>query len=416
MTVAAGPGRRRAAVAFIFITVTLDIVANGVIGPVWPNLVKGFLGGDTSRSALAFGVFSTAFAAAQVICAPILGSLSDRYGRRPVILISCLGLAIDYVIMATAPDLKWLFVGRLLAGITAANITTANAYIADVTPPEKRAAAYGVLSAAFGVGFILGPMLGGLLGQLGPRLPFWAAAGLTFANAAYGFLVLPESLAPENRSPFSLRLANPFAAIGMLASKGRLMGLAMVNFMARLVNALFATVWALYVADRYGWGPWMIGVSMTVVGASSLVVSAGLVRPTVAWLGERKTLAVGLLFAAAGFAALGWASRGWAFLVAIFVLCLWGLAGPCIQSLMTRLVSDSEQGRLQGANTGLISIAGLIGPSLFAVTFAFAATPAHKAQGLIGLPFFLASALMLAAVVMAWRATRAPEAAAAAAR
>ncbi len=412
---AAAPGRRRAAVAFIFITVTLDIVSNGVIGPVWPSLVKGFLGGDTSRSALMFGVFATVYAAAQLLCAPILGSLSDRYGRRPVILISCFGLAIDFVIMAMAPDLKWLFVGRILAGITAANLATANAYIADITPPEKRAAAYGVLSAAFGVGFILGPMLGGVLGQLGPRLPFWAAAGLTFANAAYGFLVLPESLAPENRSPFSLRLANPFAALGMLASKGPLLGLAMVNFMARMVNALFATVWALYVTDRYGWGPWMIGVSMTVVGVASLVVSAAMVRPTVAWLGERKTLAIGLAFGAAGFAGLGWASQGWMFLAAILVLCLWGLSGPCIQSLMTHLVSASEQGRLQGANTGLTSIAGLIGPSLFAATFAFAATPAHKAQGLIGLPFFLAAALMLAAVVMAWRATRAPPSPAAAA-
>ena len=407
MSVAAARGRS-AAVTFIFITVTLDIVSNGVIGPVWPSLVKGFLGGDTSRSALVFGVFATVFAAAQLIFAPILGSLSDRFGRRPVILISCLGLAIDYVIMACAPNLAWLFVGRILAGITSANMATANAYIADITPPEGRAAAYGLLSAAFGVGFILGPMLGGLLGQLDPRLPFWAAAGLTFLNAAYGFFVLPESLARENRSGFSFRLANPVSALGMLGSKPQLMGLALINFMTRLVHAVFATVWALYVADRYGWGPWMIGVSMGVVGVSSLVVSAGLVRPTVAWLGERRTLVVGLFFAATGFAMMGWASQGWAFLASIFVLCLWGLAGPSIQSLMTRLVSPSEQGRLQGANTGMTSIAGLIGPSLFSAALAFAATPAHEAQGLIGLPFFLAAGLMLLAMAMAWRATAGP--------
>lgn len=406
MKTAAGEGRRKAAVAFIFITVTLDMVANGVIGPVWPNLIKGFLGGDTSRSAVVFGVFSTVFAAAQILSAPILGSLSDRYGRRPVILISCVGLGIDYIIMAAAPNLAWLFVGRILAGITSANMSTAGAYIADVTPPEKRAAAYGMLSAAFGVGFIVGPMLGGLLGQLGPRVPFWVAAGLTFANAAYGFFVLPESLAPQNRPKLSLHMANPFATMGMLASSAQLLGLSAINFMARLVHAIFAVVWSLYVADRFNWGPGMIGVSLAVVGASSLVVSAGLVRPTVARLGERRTMALGLFFGAAGFVALGLATQGWVFLAAIFVLCLWGLATPCIQSFMTRLVRPDEQGRLQGAMTGLTSIAGLIGPALFAAPFAFATTPAHRVEGLLGLPFFLAGALMLVSVIIAWRVTR----------
>ena len=407
MTAAAGQGRK-AAVAFIFITVTLDIVAGGGIGPVWPNLVKGFLGGDTSRSALVFGVFATVFAAAQLLFAPILGSLSDRIGRRPVILVSCLGLGIDYVIMATAPNLGWLFVGRTLAGVTSASMTAANAYIADVTPPDKRAAAFGILSAAFGVGFIVGPMLGGLLGQISPRLPFWVAAGLTLANAAYGFFVLPESLAPENRSAFSLRLANPFAAIGFLGSQAQLLGLAMVGFMSRLVHALFAVVWALYVTERYGWGPLMIGISMLVVGVASLIVSAGMVRPVVARLGERNTLMIGLFFGAAGFIALGAAPTGWLFLVGILVLCLWGLASPSVQSMMTELVGPNEQGRLQGANTGLTSIAGLIGPALFAAPLAFASAPAHKALGLLGLPFYLAGAFMLISMVIAWQATRTP--------
>ena len=412
MSTPVGEGRRKAAVAFIFITVALDMVANGVVGPVWPNLVKGFLGGDTSRSAVVFGIFSTIFAAAQVLSGPIMGSLSDRYGRRPVILISCVGLAVDYLIMATAPNLVWLFVGRTLAGITSANMSTAGAYIADVTPPAERAAAYGMLSAAFGVGFIAGPMLGGLLGQLGIRIPFYAAAALTFANAAYGYFVLPESLAPENRSRFSLRLANPFAAIGMLASNAQLLGLSAINFVFRLVHAIFAVVWSLYVADRFHWGPGMIGVSLAVVGASSLVVSAGLVRPTVARLGERRTMLLGLLFGAMGFAALGLAGEGWIFLVAIFVLCLWGLATPCIQSFMSRLVGPDEQGRLQGAMTGLTSIAGLIGPAMFAAPFAYASAPAHKTEGLIGLPFYLAAGLMLISIGMAWQITRAPKAAA----
>ena len=412
MSTPVGEGRRKAAVAFIFITVALDMVANGVVGPVWPNLVKGFLRGDTSRSAVVFGIFSTIFAAAQVLSGPIMGSLSDRYGRRPVILISCVGLAVDYLIMATAPNLVWLFVGRTLAGITSANMSTAGAYIADVTPPAERAAAYGMLSAAFGVGFIAGPMLGGLLGQLGIRIPFYAAAALTFANAAYGYFVLPESLAPENRSRFSLRLANPFAAIGMLASNAQLLGLSAINFVFRLVHAIFAVVWSLYVADRFHWGPGMIGVSLAVVGASSLVVSAGLVRPTVARLGERRTMLLGLLFGAMGFAALGLAGEGWIFLVAIFVLCLWGLATPCIQSFMSRLVGPDEQGRLQGAMTGLTSIAGLIGPAMFAAPFAYASAPAHKTEGLIGLPFYLAAGLMLISIGMAWQITRAPKAAA----
>jgi DHA1 family tetracycline resistance protein-like MFS transporter len=398
-------GRRRAAVAFIFVTVTLDIVAGGVIGPVWPNLVTGFLGGSTSRAAAVFGVFATVFAAAQLIFAPILGSLSDRYGRRPVILLSCAGLGIDYLIMATAPNIVWLFVGRTLAGIASANMAAASAYIADVTPPEKRAGAFGILSAAFGIGFILGPMLGGLLGQFHPRLPFVVAAGLSFLNAAYGWFILPESLAKENRAPFSIKMANPIAAMGILGSKPQLIGLSWINFIARLIHAVFGTVWSLYGFARYHWGPGMIGVSMAVVGASSLVVSAGLVRPTVARIGERMTMMLGLFFGALGFALMAWAPQGWIFLAAIGPLCLWGLATPPIQSMMTRQVLPTEQGRLQGATAGITSIAGLIGPALFASSFTWASTPSHVQQGLIGLPYDLAALLMLLAVILAWRVT-----------
>lgn len=396
-------GRRRAAVTFIFVTVTLDIVAGGVIGPVWPNLVTGFLGGSTSQAAAVFGVFATVFAAAQLICAPILGSLSDRFGRRPVILLSCAALGLDYVIMAVAPNIAWLFVGRTLAGVASANMAAASAYIADVTPPEKRAGAYGVLSAAFGIGFIVGPMLGGLLGQFDPRLPFWVAAALSFLNAAYGWFILPESLAPENRAAFSVKLANPIAAIGILGSKPQLVSLSWITFIGRLVHAVFGTVWSLYGFARYHWGPGMIGVSMGVVGVSSLVVSAVLVKPIVERLGERATMMLGLMFGALGFALMGWAPNGWIFLASIAPLCLWGLASPPIQSIMTRQVSPSEQGRLQGALAGLTSIGGLIGPALFASAFTWASTPAHISQGLIGLPYMLASLLMLAAMAIAWR-------------
>ncbi len=305
--------------------------------------------------------------------------------------------------MATAPNLAWLFVGRTLAGVASASMAAASAYIADITPPEKRAGAYGMLSAAFGIGFIVGPMLGGLLGQFHPRLPFWVAAGLSFLNAAYGWLILPESLAGENRAAFSIKLANPIAALGILGSKPQLVWLSGINFISRLVHAVFGTIWSLYGYARYHWGPEMIGVSMAIVGVASLAVSAGLVKPTVAKLGERSTLMLGLFFGAAGFALMGWAPKGWMFLAAIVPLCLWGLASPPIQSMMSRNVSPSEQGRLQGASVGLTSIAGLIGPALFASSFAWASTPERTSQGLMGLPYMLAGGLMLIAMGVAGR-------------
>lgn len=394
---------RKAATAFVLVTVTLDVLAMGLIGPVWPSLVRGFLGGDTQLAAIWFGAFATVFAAMQFICSPLLGALSDRFGRRPVILLSNFGLALDYLVMALAPTLGWLFVGRIVAGVTSAGYSTAYAYIADVTPAEKRAGAFGLIGAAFGLGFIIGPVLGGLLGQVDPRLPFWVAGGLSLLNGTYGLFVLPESLPPESRGRFSLARANPVGALKLLRSHPQLTGLASINFLAQLAHGVFQSVWVLYVAYRYHWSPLWVGISMAVVGVSSAVIQAAVVRLVVARVGERTALLIGLLCGATGFAIFGLADRGWMFLAGIPVMCLWGLTGPSVQGLMSRRVGVSEQGRLQGANSSVASIAGLFGPALFSAVFA--AALAHREWNLPGAPFFVASAVLLTGMAAAWRVT-----------
>ncbi len=390
---------RRAAALFVFVTVTLDVLAMGVVGPVWPQLIRQLIGGDKTAGAELLGVFATVFAVMQFFCSPLLGALSDRFGRKPVIVLSNFGLAIDYLIMALAPTIGWLFVGRVLAGVTSAGYSTAYAYIADVTAPEKRAAAFGLVGGAFGLGFILGPVMGGLLGQFDPRLPFWVAGALSLLNGLYGLAVLPESLAPENRAAFSLKRANPVGALKLLSSHPQLLGFAGVNFLVQLAHAVFTTVWVLYSADRYHWSPLWIGLSMGVVGVSSALVQAFVVRVVVARLGERLSLLTGLLCGAAGFAICASATQGWMFMLGIPVLCLWGLTGPSVQGLMTRRVGPSEQGRLQGANTSVTSVAGLFGPGLFSAVYA------ATYQSAQGAAFLVAAVLLTMAMILAWRVT-----------
>src|SRR6266446_3173192 len=272
---------RQAAVIFIFITVTLDMLALGLITPVLPKLVLNFLGGNAPNAAKMFGIFGTVFALMQFVFSPMLGVLSDRFGRRPVILLSNLGLGLDYIVMALAPTLGWLFVGRVISGITAARITTGTACVADVVPPEKRAGAFGMIGAAFGVGFVLGPALGGLLGDSDPRLPFWVAGGLSLANALYGYFVLPESLPPEKRQAFTLRRANPVGALVLLRSHPELFQLATIQFIGYVAHEVF-NVWALYAIYRYAWSAGSIGTSLALAGICTAVISAGLVRPIVA--------------------------------------------------------------------------------------------------------------------------------------
>jgi len=403
---------RKAAFAFIFFTVLLDVLALGVIIPVLPSLVKGFLGGDTARASDVTGIFGFLWALMQFVFSPILGALSDRFGRRPVILLSCFGLAFDYVVMALAPTLAWLYVGRILSGITAASFATAGAYIADVTPPEKRAANYGMMGAAWGLGFIIGPAVGGMLGESSPRLPFWVAGGLTFVNALYGLFVLPESLPREKRAGYSWARANPLGSLRLLRSHPELLGLAVVFFLYQLAHQVFPSVFVLFAGHTYGWKEKTVGFIMTAVGVSGIIVQGGVVRPFVKRFGERFSLLFGLFWGVTGFALYGFAKTGWVFCLGIPVMALMGLFGPSAQGLMTRRVSPSEQGQLQGANGSLFGIAGMLGPLLFTRTFSTFIRP--DAPWLLpGAPFLLAGAMLaLAFPLAAWvtRGSPAPKA------
>jgi MFS transporter, DHA1 family, tetracycline resistance protein len=400
------PPRRQAAVAFIFITVVLDVLAMGIIIPVLPRLVQDFLGGDAARAAIMFGVFGTVWSAMQFFCSPIIGMLSDRFGRRRVILLSNFGLGLDYIVMALAPTLGWLFVGRIISGITGASWTTAGAYIADVTPKEKRAASFGIIGAAWGLGFILGPALGGVLGSTNPRLPFWVAAGMTLVNALYGLLVLPESLPPEKRTKkFDWAKANPVGSLTLLRSHHELFGLATVNFLYFVSHQVLQSVFVLYVGYRYQWSPRAVGLTLALVGIGSVIVQGGLVKPVVAKIGDRRALMLGLTSGIIGFTAWGLAPTGALFIAAIPFGSLMGFYGPAAQGLMTHRVSASEQGQLQGANASVMGIAGLIGPGLFTWTFAHF-IGADTAWHLPGAPFFLGALLILVALIVAIRVTR----------
>ncbi len=395
---------RRAALVFVFVTVVLDMLALGMIVPVLPKLVESFMGGDTARAAEVYGLFGTLWALMQFLFSPVLGTLSDRWGRRPVILLSNLGLGLDYILMALAPSIAWLLVGRVISGITSASFSTASAYIADVAPPEKRAAGFGMLSAAFGLGFVVGPALGGVLGSIGPRLPFWVAAGLSLVNWTYGLFVLPESLPPERRADFAWRRANPAGSLGLLGSHPELLGLASVHFVTNVAHEALPTTFVLYAGYRYAWDARAVGLAIAGIGVCSAVVGAGLVQPVVTRFGERRVLLAGLLFGVAGFAIYGLASSGAAFCAGVPLTALWGLHGPAMQGLMTRRVAASAQGQLQGALSSLRGIAFMVGPGLFTLTFArFMQSDWH----LPGAPFLLAGLLLAGATLLAWRATRA---------
>lgn len=395
--------KRHAALGFVFVTVLLDMLAFGIIVPILPKLISEFLNGNIAKSSEYMGLFVTTWALMQFFFSPILGMLSDRYGRRPVILLSNFGLGLDYVIMAVAPTIAWLFLGRVASGVCSSSMPTAMAYISDVTPPEKRAKAFGIFGAAFGVGFVLGPAIGGWLGAISPRLPFWVAAGMSLLNAMYGFFVLPESLAPEKRQK-ELRWmrANPLGALKLLSSHRELLGLAAVNFLAYLAHEVYATVYVLYVMYRYGWGEKAIGYSLAVVGIASMITMAGLVGPTVKRFGERWSLFAGLCFGGLGFAMFGWASVGWLFFIAIVVNALWGLASAPSQSMMTRRVSPSEQGELQGALSSLRGLAMIFGPGLFSATFAASIA---QSRNFPAAPWYLAALVLLIALVIAVKVT-----------
>ena len=399
-TPSATSSARGAAVAFIFVTILLDMFALGLIMPILPKLVESFVDNDTASAARIFGVFGTAWALMQFLFSPLLGSLSDRFGRRPVVLLSNFGLALDYVLMALAPSLIWLFIGRVISGITSASISTAFAYISDITPAERRAAVFGKVGAAFGAGFIIGPAVGGLLGDADPRLPFWVAAGLSFANTMYGLLILPESLPRDRRAPFRWKAANPIGALHLLRSDSILAGLSVVTFFTQLAHAVLPSTFVLYATYRYGWDSKTVGLTLAMVGICAMLVQGAGIGPIIRLFGERRALLLGLVGGAAGFLIFAIAPTGPLSWLGIPVMSLWGVSGAAIQSFMTKRVAPDQQGQLQGANTSVQSISQLLGPFLFTLTFAYfigAQAPVH----LPGAPFLLASALVVLSLAIA---------------
>ena len=398
--------RHRAALNFIFVTVMLDMLAFGIIIPVLPHLIVQLIGGSISRAAVWSGTFGAMFMLMQFVFSPVQGALSDRYGRRTVILISSFGLGIDFVLMALAPSLWLLFVGRAISGVCAASFSTANAYIADITPKEKRAAAFGTLGAAFGIGFIIGPALGGFLGHLSIRLPFWIAGALSLINFAYGLFVLPESLPKEKRSArFDWRHANPLGALVLLRRYPQVFGLATVFFLINLAQFSLNSTYVLYTDYRYGWGPQTVGYTLALVGLCSGLVQAVLVRRLMPTFGERRLIIAGLLLCILGYLFFGFAPVAWLFLAGIPFLCLGGLAGPPAQAMMTQQVDPHEQGRLQGALTSLASLAGIFGPALFANIFALFISD-HAPVHLPGAAFLLSAVLLLVSALIAASITR----------
>jgi len=401
---------RQPALAFIFVTLVLAIVGFGLLIPVLPKLIVQMQGGDIASGSKAYGWLVSIYALMQFVGSPILGALSDRLGRRRIILIATAGSAIDYVIMANAPTLTWLFVARVIAGFTAGVFATANAYIVDVTPPEKRAGAFGLLGAAFGIGFIIGPALGGFLGNINLRLPFWFAAGCSALNWLYGFFVLPESLKPENRREFSWRRANPIGALAALQRFPAVLGLVESFFIFMLSQLLLQSTWALYTDYRYGWSPLQVGLSLMFAGAAMAIVQAALVKKIVPKLGDTRAVVVGFCISMLAQAGYGLATHGWMIYAIICGGAFAGIAGPALQSYITKHVPANEQGAVQGVFSGLQSLAGIPGPFIATHSFGWAITQ-RGAWHLPGIAFFEAALLVLVALVLAVRSFRAGNAA-----
>ena len=399
---------RKAAFGFIFATALMNAVSFGIMIPILPNLIKQFTGGDTAAAAEWNVLFAVVWGVMQFFSGPMLGLVADRYGRRPVLLVSLFGLGVDFLFMAFAPGLWWLFLGRLLNGLTAASFSTASAYLADVTPPERRAKAFGMMGSAFSFGFIIGPVIGGLLGEHDLRLPFLAAAGLTLVNWLYGLFVLPESLPPERRATrFEWAKANPVGSLRLLRSQSGLLGLAGVGFLFQLAHMVLPSIFVLYSGYRYGWTPQTMGWTFMATGIAGVVVQAVLVGPVVARIGERRAVLLGAAAGAIGFAWYGFAPTGWLYLLGIPIFAMVNFLTPGLQALMTRRVAPHQQGQLQGANQSLQGIAAVFGPLIFGLVFAWSI----RADSLLhapGLAIYLAGGLLASAFLLALHSARAP--------
>ncbi len=380
------------ALAFVLVTVLIDMIGIGIILPVLPAMIGSLAGVQVSGASTIGGWLMVSYAAMQFLCGPLLGNLSDAYGRRPVLLLSVAGLGIDYALTAFAPSIAWLFVGRLVAGLFGASYSTANAYIADITAPAERGKAFGMIGAAFGVGFVIGPAIGGLLGEFGPRVPFLFAAGLSLLNLAYGWLVLPETLPPERRRPFSLSRANPAGALVALSRHPVVLSFAAVLVLHFLATSAYPAVWAYYTIERYGWTEWQVGLSLATYGIVTAVVQGGLVGPLIRRFGEWRAAVIALSVEAGVAFAYAAATQGWMIYVLLVAGALQNIAMPAINAMMSQRVGPDEQGELQGAVSGLSGITSIVGPLVATQLFGAFTGPAAPVY-LPGAPF-LASGLM----------------------
>ncbi len=396
------PVNSRAALGFIFVTLLIDITGFGIIIPVFPKLIQHLIHGSLSEASEYGGWLLFAYAVMQFLCAPVLGNLSDRYGRRPVLLASLLGFSIDYAFLAFAPSIGWLFLGRIIAGITGASFTTASAYIADVSTPENRAQNFGIIGAAFGLGFIIGPVLGGILGYYSTQLPFLAAAGLALLNALYGFFILPESLPVTNRRPFEWRRANPAGSLLQLKKYPSVAGLVVSLILIYIAAQAVQSTWTFFTMDRFKWSESTVGYSLGFVGLLSGLVQGLLIRVTIPKLGQTKSIIFGLLLYTLGLLLFAFANQSWMMFVFLIPYCLGGIAGPALQGLISSEVPANEQGELQGGLTSLISATSIIGPPLMTNLFAWFTNPKAPVH-FPGAPFLMGAILMLASTLLAAR-------------
>lgn len=396
---------KNTALGFIFITLLIDVTGLGIIIPVLPTLISELIHGNISEAASIGGWLTFAYAFVQFICAPLLGNLSDRYGRRPVLLFSLLGFGIDYLLLAFAPTIGWLFVGRIIAGFTGASFTTASAYIADVSTPEKRAQNFGLIGAAFGLGFILGPVLGGVLGQFGSRIPFFAAAGLSFLNVIYGYFVLPESLPVEKRRPFDIKRANPLGSLYQLKKYPAVYGLVLTLILMYIANNGLQSTWSFYGMEKFKWNEAWVGYSLGFIGLMIGIVQVGIIRWVIPKFGQEKSLYIGLAFYSLGLLLFAFAAEGWMMFAFIIPYSLGGIAGPALQSIISGYAPTNEQGELQGALTSLMSATTIVAPPVMTNLFAF--FTGDKAPFIFpGAPFFVCSILVLISVFTAAKSMR----------
>ncbi|MFM1775235.1 MAG: hypothetical protein RJA53_845 [Bacteroidota bacterium] len=397
---------RKAAIGFIFVTLLIDVTGLGLIIPVVPKLIEDLLHTtNISKVALFGGLLTFSYAIMQFLFAPVLGNLSDKYGRRPVLLFSLLGFGLDYLLLAFAPSIGWLFVGRIIAGITGASMTTASAYIADISTPETRAQNFGMIGAAFGLGFIVGPMIGGLLGEMGPRIPFLVAAGLALLNAAYGYFVLPESLDANNRRAFEWKRANPISSLKNLSRFPAVAGLIVSFFLIYIASHAVQSNWSYFNIEKFKWTPKMIGISLAVVGVLVSLVQGVLVRFVNPKIGNERSVYVGLGLYTIGLVLFGLASQSWMMFAFLIPYCLGGISGPGLQAIISGSVPANEQGELQGSLTSIISITSIVGPLVMSNLFAFFTGPIAPFY-FPGAPFMLAAVLMLLSCFFAYKALR----------